>query len=98
MFYHYNGTVFQTNCQVVPESDVSGVGVRWALFVQVCTAIILSAVELEPSEILLINIATEATALALMSSTFFDPTVDVCTFSDIESICRPVLHMSNNPI
>jgi tetratricopeptide (TPR) repeat protein len=94
MFYSYNGTGFQINCQVVPNTDVSGVGVRWALFLQAFTTIILSALALEPSEILMTNISTQGTSLALIVATFFDPTVDIVhsiitsQFAVLFSICR----------
>jgi tetratricopeptide (TPR) repeat protein len=77
MFYNYNGTTLQINCQVVPNTDVSGVGVRWALFLQAFTTIVLSALALEPSEILMTNISAQGTSLALIAATFFDPTVDI---------------------
>ena len=94
MFYNYNGTTLQINCQVVPNTDVSGVGVRWALFLQAFTAIVLSALALEPFEILMTNICTQGTSLALIAATSFDPTVDVVhsivasQFAVLLSSCR----------
>jgi len=93
MFYNYNGTL-QINCQVIPNTDVSGVGVRWALFLQAFTAIVLSALALGPSEILMTNISTQGTSLALIAATYFDPTVDVVhaivasQFAVLLSSCR----------
>jgi hypothetical protein len=72
MFYNYR--YLQINCQVVPNTDVSGVDVRWALFIQAFTTIILS---LEPLEIFMTNTSTQGTSLALIAATFFDLSVDV---------------------
>jgi hypothetical protein len=88
----------QINCQVVPNTDVSGVGVRWALFIQAFTAIILS---LEPSEILMTNTSTQGTSLALIAPTFFDLSVDVVysitsPFAVLVLICRNVFDIPNS--
>jgi len=62
---------------VVPNSDVSGVGVRWALLIQAVSTIILSMLPLESSEILFTSLTTQATSLSIIVATYFDPTVDV---------------------
>jgi tetratricopeptide (TPR) repeat protein len=94
MFYKYEGSALQINCQVVPNTDVSGVGVRWALFTQAFITIILSRVASEPLEILLTTLSVQATSLAIVAATYFDPIVDVAhsvvasQFAVLFSICR----------
>src|SRR5437773_12519616 len=94
MFYSLNGSVITVNCEVVPNTDVSGVGVRGALYLQAGITIILSCYAKRPEEVQYTNLALQATSMAVIAATFFDPTVDVAhslvasMFSVLFSSCR----------
>ena len=77
MFYSYNGSEILVNCATIPNSDVSGIGVRGALYLQAAMMIILSMLKQRPSDILFSNLSSQTTALALICATYFDPKVDV---------------------
>ena len=94
MFYSYNGSDIHVNCVTSPNSDVSGIGVRGALYLQAAMMIILSMLKQRPSDILFSNLSSQTTALALICATYFDPKVDVphtlvaSHFSILFSTCR----------
>jgi len=56
MFYSYNGSEILVNCATIPNSDVSGIGVRGALYLQAAMMIILSMLKQRPSDILFSNL------------------------------------------
>src|SRR5271155_5554874 len=100
MFYTVQNSTLVVNCGVAPDSDVSGVGVRGALYFQAAVMIVLSFSQLkkDPHEILFWNLSMQTTSLALISATYFDPTVDIVhtlvasQFSVLFSTCRITLY------
>lgn len=94
MFWALNGTVTHVNCKIVPNSDVSGVGVRGALYLQAALMIFLSFLKQSPQDILFSNISLQTTSLALICASYFDPNVDIphtlvaSEFSILFSTCR----------
>lgn len=94
MFYSVNSSTISVNCQVQPNTDVSGIGVRVTLYATGAIMLVLSCLQLDPLELLLSNLSIQATSLALILATIFDPTVDVphtiiaSMFSVLFSACR----------
>jgi hypothetical protein len=77
MFYHRNGTELVVNCAVIPNSDISGVGVRSTFYIQAVVLILLSLLKVEPKSLFLSNLSIQVTSAALIGAVYFDPTVDV---------------------
>ena len=94
MFYTGSGSAFRVNCLLSANSDVSGIGVRIAFYVQAVIMTTLSRVSNKPHEILLSNLSVQITSLALISSAYFDTAIDVphtliaSQFSILFSACR----------
>jgi hypothetical protein len=76
MFYQRNSTSLIVNCAVIPNSDVSGVGVRVAFYVQAFVFIILS-LDVDAKSIFLSNLSIQVTSAALIGSAYLDHTIDV---------------------
>lgn len=93
MFYQRNGTALVVNCAVIPNSDVSGVGVRSAFYAQAFGLILLSLFK-DPNSIFQSNLSIQVTSAALIGAAYFDPTIDVphtivaSQFAVLFSACR----------
>jgi hypothetical protein len=70
------GKITSANCQVHSDSDVSGVGVRNALYLQSAFSIILALFEQSPIEAFLSNLSLHASSFALILSGFVDSNID----------------------
>jgi hypothetical protein len=77
MFYTGSGDSFHANCAIVPNADVSGIGVRTSFYLQATTLILLSLLPTNPHELLLSNLSIQIPTLALISSAYFDTAIDV---------------------
>jgi len=97
MFYRLDGTSLVVNCAVIPDSDVSGIGVRGAFYTQAFCLILLSFFckkELRPADVVLSNFSIQVTSAALMGAAYFDSTIDVphtiitSQFAILFSVCR----------
>ena len=94
MFYSRSGPLLHVNCAVSPNADVSGIGVRVALYLQALIMITLSQFNNKPHEIVLSNLSLQIPALALISSAYFDTAIDVphtliaSQFPTLFSACR----------
>ena len=68
------------NCELQPNPDVSGIGVRWALYIQVFLALVMShdSVPLGSlTEIVLANVSVQVAAVALILAASLDSTIDI---------------------
>src|SRR5271170_903626 len=97
MFYGRNGTAIVVNCAVIPDSDVSGIGVRGAFYTQAVLLIFLSFFckgELRPGDIVLSNLSIQVTSVALIGAAYFGSSIDVphtlvtSQFAILFSSCR----------
>jgi hypothetical protein len=97
MFYRRNGTAVVVNCVVIPDSDVSGIGVRGAFYTQAILLIFFSVFckrELRPGDIVLSNLSIQVTSAALIGAAYLDPFIDVphtlvtSQFAILFSACR----------
>jgi hypothetical protein len=94
MFFAWNGTSIRVNCLVTPDSDVSGIGVRGALYIQTAIMILLTCFKLQPDDVFFSNLSIQITSAALIGAAYFDPTIDVphtlvaSQFSVLFSACR----------
>src|SRR5579859_2601138 len=94
MFYSYNNrTDLVINCAVVPDSDVSGIGVRGAFYTQAIILILLS-INIRTEDVFLSNLSIQITSAALLCAAWFSPTIDVphtlvaSQFAVMLSACR----------
>src|SRR5277367_5721259 len=89
-----NGQFLSVNCQVQPNSDVSGTGVCSALYLQAITALLISSVEQSPAEAFLSNFVLLGGSFALIVGAYFDSDIDVphciiaSQFAVLLSVCR----------
>src|SRR5271155_1531665 len=94
MFFAWNGTSIRVNCQVTPDSDVSGIGVRGAFYIQAAIMVLLTCFKLQPDDAFFSNLSIQITSAALIGAAYFDPTIDVphtlvaSQFSVLFSACR----------
>src|SRR5277367_5467455 len=78
MFYvRTHGLITEVNCNVVPNSDVSGVGVRGALYMQAFVSIIMSLLPPDLGDVISTNVLIQVTSLSLVASAYFDSGIDV---------------------
>ena len=79
MWYHKtaDGTLTQVKCEVQPNSDISGIGVRDAFYLQAAIATLLTLFESTPTQVFLSNISLLGTSFAIIFSAYFDPTIDI---------------------
>jgi len=77
MWYKTTNGLLQVNCDVQPNTDVSGIGVRDAFYLQSALAVLLTLFKSTTSEILLSNISLLGTSFALIFSAYVDPTIDI---------------------
>jgi hypothetical protein len=77
MFTSTVNGVTQVNCAVQPDSDISGIGVRWAFYLQALSAILLNLRAKSPSDIYLIDVTLLISSITFIAGTLFDPSIDV---------------------
>src|SRR5947207_15672857 len=94
MFSKWNGTTITINCVVQPNSDVSGIGIRGAFYMQAAIMIFLHFFQIRPKDIFFSNLSIQVTSAALIGAVYFDSTVDVThtlvasQFAILFSCCR----------
>jgi hypothetical protein len=67
----------RANCEVVPNSDITGIGIRYSLYLQSLLLILTTAFQQTPSELFLSNLTIQVTSASLIGAAFFDPNIDV---------------------
>jgi hypothetical protein len=95
MFYNFdNGALVSVNCDPQPNPDVSGIGVRIALYLQALFSILLGFGEKSATDVILTNISLQVAGLSLIQAAYFDPSIDiphtiiVSHFAVMMSACR----------
>jgi hypothetical protein len=95
MFLAWNGISIRVNCPVVTlDSDVLGIGVRGALYIQAAILILLTLFEIRPEDVFFSTLSIQVTSAALIGAAYFDRTIDVphtlgaSQFSVLFSACR----------
>ena len=80
MFYSTEpGGLTTVNCALNPNPDISGIGVRCALYIQAFLTLALKADNSSsmPLDIILMNLGTEVAAVGLILSAYNDVTIDI---------------------
>jgi hypothetical protein len=77
MFTSTVNGVTQVNCAVQPDSDVSGIGVRSAFYLQALFAILLNFFAKSPSDIYLIDVSLLISSITFIAGTLFDSSIDI---------------------
>jgi hypothetical protein len=78
MFYTFdNGALVSVNCDPQPNQDVSGIGVRIALYLQALFSILLGFGEKSATDVILTNISLQVAGLSLIQAAYFDPSIDI---------------------
>jgi hypothetical protein len=68
--------VTHINCAVRPDSDISGIGVRHAYYLQALFSIFLNIAAQWPSDIYLIDVSLLVSSITFIAGTLFSPTID----------------------
>jgi|SRR5277367_378166 len=78
MFYNFaNGVLVNVNCDPQPNPDVSGIGIRIALYLQAVFSILTGFGECSAADAILTNISLEVAALSLIQAAYFDSSIDI---------------------
>jgi hypothetical protein len=95
MFYAtLEGTISSVNCEPHANTDVSGIGVRCALYLQAAFSIVLAWGKSAPHDVFAANVGLQAVSISLIAAAFFDPQIDVphtiivSHFAVLMSACR----------
>jgi hypothetical protein len=94
IFYKWDGNIIHVICEVVPNPDVSGIGVRGAFYIEAAILIILSGVGVRPEDFFVSNLATQITCVAFIGTAYLTLDIDVphvliaCQFAVLFSTCR----------
>jgi hypothetical protein len=77
MFTSTVNGVTQVNCAVQPDSDVSGIGVRSAFYLQALLGILLNFFAKSPSDIYLIDVSLLISSITFIVGTLCDSYIDI---------------------
>src|SRR5271163_2445919 len=95
MFYNFdNGALVSVNCETQPNPDISGIGVRIALYLQALFSILLGFRQTSATDVILTNFSLQVAGLSLIQAAYFDSSIDVphtiivSHFAVMMSACR----------
>jgi hypothetical protein len=78
MFYNNNGDgTITVNCAVQPNTDVSGIGVRCAFYLQAAFSIFLNAGESSAKDLFATNLALIVTSISIVAGAYLDSSIDI---------------------
>ena len=77
MFYGTVDGVPRIVCTPKPNTDVSGVGVRTAIYIQAALSILMSSGFPSPNQIIATNISLQIVSLSLLGAAYFDDAIDI---------------------
>jgi hypothetical protein len=78
MFYTTeHGVLTSLNCDIQPNTDVSGIGIRCALYIQAIFSLLLVFKIRTSTEIVFNNVSLQVAAIGLIAAAYFDETIDV---------------------
>jgi len=67
----------QVNCAVQPETDVSGIGIRYAFYLQAAFSIFLNCGTRFPTDVYLTNMPVLLSLICVVGSTLFYSSIDI---------------------
>lgn len=77
MFYsNSGGTILSINCEVNTDLDISGIGFRFSLYLDALLSIVFAFYETSTKDALLSNFAHLGTAVLVIATAYFNPTID----------------------
>jgi len=77
MFYNVQGGIPTVNCQPQADSDVCGIGVRCALYIQAALSLLLPRQQTDLSTVFNTNFLLQITSMSLVLAVLFDSKINV---------------------